>query len=123
MRPVVFSTQALGCPGLPRLASTHGAYKKTEVVSPAENDLCPRGSPGRTRTSDQLVNSQPLYRLSYRGIVPDIIPDSHDSSRVKEQHEPSTLRNLFTLEHCTRRLRKLQKGARVCRTQPLWQKR
>ena len=26
------------------------------------------GSPGRTRTSDQLVNSQPLYRLSYRGI-------------------------------------------------------
>ena len=25
------------------------------------------GSPGRTRTSDQLVNSQPLYLLSYRG--------------------------------------------------------
>jgi hypothetical protein len=25
-------------------------------------------SPGRTRTSDQLVNSQPLYQLSYRGM-------------------------------------------------------
>jgi hypothetical protein len=27
------------------------------------------GSPGRTRTSDQLINSQPLYQLSYRGTV------------------------------------------------------
>ena len=27
------------------------------------------GSPGRTRTSDQLINSQPLYQLSYRGMV------------------------------------------------------
>src|SRR5690606_21711277 len=26
------------------------------------------GSPGRTRTSDQLINSQSLYQLSYRGI-------------------------------------------------------
>ena len=26
------------------------------------------GSPGRTRTSDQLINSQPLYQLSYRGM-------------------------------------------------------
>ena len=25
------------------------------------------GSPGRTRTSDKLINSQPLYQLSYRG--------------------------------------------------------
>ncbi len=25
------------------------------------------GSPGRTRTSDQLINSQSLYQLSYRG--------------------------------------------------------
>ena len=25
------------------------------------------GSPGRTRTSDQSVNSRPLYQLSYRG--------------------------------------------------------
>jgi hypothetical protein len=27
------------------------------------------GSPGRTRTADQVVNSHPLYRLSYRGII------------------------------------------------------
>ena len=27
------------------------------------------GSPGRTRTSDKLINSQPLYQLSYRGTV------------------------------------------------------
>jgi hypothetical protein len=26
------------------------------------------GSPGRTRTADQVVNSHPLYRLSYRGL-------------------------------------------------------
>ena len=26
------------------------------------------GSPGRTRTSDMVVNSHPLYQLSYRGI-------------------------------------------------------
>ena len=25
------------------------------------------GSPGRTRTSDMVVNSHPLYQLSYRG--------------------------------------------------------
>lgn len=25
------------------------------------------GSPGRTRTSDKVVNSHPLYQLSYRG--------------------------------------------------------
>ena len=29
------------------------------------------GSPGRTRTSDKLINSQPLYQLSYRGTVPN----------------------------------------------------
>lgn len=27
------------------------------------------GSPGRTRTADQVVNSHPLYRLSYRGVM------------------------------------------------------
>ena len=27
------------------------------------------GSPGRTRTSDQRINSPSLYQLSYRGIV------------------------------------------------------
>ena len=27
------------------------------------------GSPGRARTADLVINSHPLYRLSYRGIV------------------------------------------------------
>ena len=27
------------------------------------------GSPGRTRTADQMVNSHPLYQLSYRGVL------------------------------------------------------
>jgi hypothetical protein len=27
------------------------------------------GSPGRTRTADMVVNSHPLYRLSYRGSI------------------------------------------------------
>jgi hypothetical protein len=52
--------------------------------------------------------------------VPDIIPYSDDSSRVKCQCEPPIPRNAFTLQHHTRRLRKLQKGARVCRAPPLW---
>ena len=26
------------------------------------------GSPGRTRTADKVVNSHPLYQLSYRGL-------------------------------------------------------
>ena len=26
------------------------------------------GSPGRTRTADKVVNSHPLYQLSYRGM-------------------------------------------------------
>jgi hypothetical protein len=55
--------------------------------------------------------------------VPDIIPYSDDSSRVKYQRASSTPRNSFTLQHRTRRLRKLQKGARVCRAPPLWTER
>ncbi len=27
------------------------------------------GSPGRARTADLMINSHPLYRLSYRGII------------------------------------------------------
>ena len=30
------------------------------------------GSPGRARTADLMINSHPLYRLSYRGIWRDI---------------------------------------------------
>jgi hypothetical protein len=32
------------------------------------------GSPGQTRTADMVVNSHPLYRLSYRGMIRDYIP-------------------------------------------------
>ena len=35
----------------------------------AEEGFLVSGSPGRTRTSDQLINSQPLYQLSYRGMT------------------------------------------------------
>src|SRR4029077_649928 len=31
------------------------------------------GSPGRIRTSDMTVNSRPLYRLSYRGVLSEIL--------------------------------------------------
>ena len=65
------------------LAVTNISHQKTKAASSAESSLGPRGSPGRTRTSDQLVNSQPLYRLSYRGRVPEIIPHSAYSSRIK----------------------------------------
>ena len=34
------------------------------------------GSPGRTRTSDRVVNSHLLYRLSYRGIIRYSLGDS-----------------------------------------------
>jgi hypothetical protein len=27
------------------------------------------GSPGRARTADLVINSHPLYRLSYRGVI------------------------------------------------------
>ena len=46
------------------------------------------GSPTRTRTRDQLINSQSLYQLSYRGIAErDFRPAPEscqaDSSRFK----------------------------------------
>ena len=36
----------------------------TEFVLGEKED----GSPGRARTADLVINSHPLYRLSYRGI-------------------------------------------------------
>lgn len=35
------------------------------------------GSPGWTRTSDILINSQALYRLSYRGVSVAEVPDNN----------------------------------------------
>ncbi len=46
------------------------------------------GSPGRTRTSDKVVNSHLLYRLSYRGIggeryePPAIVSTKHFPARL-----------------------------------------
>jgi hypothetical protein len=43
---------------------------KTQKVEPLLREVLPfvwDGSPGRTRTSDQVVNSHSLCRLSYRG--------------------------------------------------------
>jgi hypothetical protein len=44
-----------------------GLSKK--AISRVKSGLSESGSPGGTRTPDQLVNSQLLYRLSYRGIT------------------------------------------------------
>jgi hypothetical protein len=35
------------------------------------------GSPGWTRTSDILINSQALYQLSYRGVSTDESPNDN----------------------------------------------
>lgn len=43
---------------------------KTQKVEPLKREVLPfvdDGSPGRIRTSDQVVNSHSLCRLSYRG--------------------------------------------------------
>ena len=40
---------------------------KGEGTSPKYNYLY--GSPGQARTADLVINSHPLYRLSYRGIA------------------------------------------------------
>ena len=57
------------------MAKTIG-YKKTpenrgfngDLRTVWERSISKVGSPGRTRTSDMVVNSHPLYQLSYRGI-------------------------------------------------------
>ncbi len=45
------------------------SWKRKGRLSALEPAFLIDGSPGRTRTSDQLINSQSLYQLSYRGIV------------------------------------------------------
>jgi hypothetical protein len=55
---------------LPQVVVTYTMPLKTQKVEPLEREVLPfayDGSPGRTRTSDQVVNSHPLCRLSYRG--------------------------------------------------------
>src|SRR4030095_7495306 len=43
--------------------------QKREATTQGKVTFLKSGSPGGTRTPDQLVNSQLLYRLSYRGIL------------------------------------------------------
>jgi hypothetical protein len=52
-----------------RLFSCHAARGRVEGAKRTSFYLTPDlvGSPGRTRTSDQAVNSRSLYQLSYRG--------------------------------------------------------
>ncbi len=54
------------------LTSANIEHTKTNAAPPGGSGVRPVGSPGRTRTSDQLVNSQSLYRLSYRGKVKEV---------------------------------------------------
>ena len=42
---------------------------QSTLKSGVASNLWKGGSPGRTRTSDQSVNSRPLYQLSYRGTL------------------------------------------------------
>ena len=53
-------------------ALAQGGRKKserTEGVVASSGDV---GSPGRTRTCDLVINSHPLYRLSYRGVFAEL---------------------------------------------------
>ena len=46
------------------------------IKKPAEHaqaGIFETGSPGRTRTTDRLINSQLLYQLSYWGIEGEIL--------------------------------------------------
>lgn len=43
-------------------------YRKNKASWIVPNPHSTSGSPARTRTADLVVNSHPLYRLSYRGI-------------------------------------------------------
>src|SRR5215472_1837320 len=55
---------------LPQVVINYTMPLKTQKVEPLDREVLPfayAGSPGRTRTSDQVVNSHPLCRLSYRG--------------------------------------------------------
>jgi hypothetical protein len=51
------------------LALTNTAYQKEKAVTSHKDGLLKSGSPGRIRTCDLVVNSHPLCRLSYRGII------------------------------------------------------
>jgi site-specific DNA recombinase len=55
---------------LTQVVITYTLPLKTQKVEPLEREVLPfayDGSPGRIRTSDQVVNSHSLCRLSYRG--------------------------------------------------------
>jgi hypothetical protein len=55
---------------LPQVVISYIMPLKSQKVEPLEREVLPfayDSSPGRTRTSDQVVNSHPLCRLSYRG--------------------------------------------------------
>ena len=53
--------------GLPRRTFTVRSHPGPFEVIDAPKNPASSSSPGRTRTSDQSVNSRPLYQLSYRG--------------------------------------------------------
>jgi hypothetical protein len=55
---------------LPQVVINYTIPLKAQKVEPLDREVLPfvyDGSPGRTRTSDQVVNSHSLCRLSYRG--------------------------------------------------------
>ena len=53
---------------LPGLAGNN--RETTDKLTDEDDGVSEIGSPGRTRTSDQRINSPSLYQLSYRGTEP-----------------------------------------------------
>ncbi len=53
----------------PNLGKTpHIRHVKFEILMNQYRSHIKYGSPGRARTADLMINSHPLYRLSYRGM-------------------------------------------------------
>ena len=47
----------------------HGEFGLSSFIAKTITGL---GSPGRARTADLMINSHPLYRLSYRGMMRNV---------------------------------------------------
>ncbi len=59
------------------------------------------GSPTRTRTRDQLINSQSLYQLSYRGIVPHLTDAGRDFGPAANTCQATSARFMRSTASCS----------------------
>ena len=70
------------------------------------------GSPGRTRTSDLVVNSHPLYQLSYRGshsarLIADARGDGQRRPTAAPDRPPSSVRGTWRIRRPEQRPAKI----------------